>query len=64
MELDAASPRNPVDFGTGPDASVNSLALELSGIDKNFRPEGPGKVEKDPGTGEPIRLGDRAPRFH
>ena len=36
-ELDAAAPRNPVYFGTGPDASVNSMALSLSGIDKNFR---------------------------
>ena len=36
-ELDAAAPRNPVYFGTGPDASVNSLALKLSGIDKNFQ---------------------------
>jgi len=44
-ELDRAAPNNPVLFSTGPDASLNSLALELSGIDKDFRPEGPGKVE-------------------
>ncbi|MGC9328060.1 MAG: amidohydrolase family protein, partial [Candidatus Hinthialibacter sp.] len=30
-ELDAAAPNNPTVFRTGPDASVNSLALELSG---------------------------------
>ena len=36
-ELDAAAPQNPVYFGTGPDAAVNSLALQLSGIDKKFR---------------------------
>ena len=47
-ELDRAAPQNPVLFATGPDASVNSLALKLSGIDKDFRVEGPGKVEKDP----------------
>jgi predicted amidohydrolase YtcJ len=52
-ELDRAAPANPVLFSTGPDASVNSLALKLSGIDRDFRPDGPGKVEKDPRTGEP-----------
>jgi predicted amidohydrolase YtcJ len=55
-ELDRAAPDNPVLFSTGPDASVNSLALKLSGIDKGFRPEGPGKVEKDPRTGEPTGI--------
>ncbi len=73
-ELDAAAPRNPVYFGTGPDASVNSLALKLSGIDRNFKiTDGkPGKIERDAG-GEPtgilrscgrlihIRTGDRKP---
>ena len=38
-ELDAAAPRNPVYFGTGPDASVNSLALELSGRTSKSRTE-------------------------
>ena len=47
-ELDQAAPENPVLFATGPDASLNSLALKLSGIDKDFRVDGPGKVEKDP----------------
>ena len=55
-ELDRAAPENPVLFSTGPDASLNSLALKLSGIDKDFRPEGPGKVEKDPRTGEPTGI--------
>jgi predicted amidohydrolase YtcJ len=55
-ELDRAAPDNPVLFSTGPDASLNSLALKLSGIDKHFRPEGPGKVEKDPKTGEPTGI--------
>ena len=36
-ELDAAAPENPVLFATGPDASLNSRALQLSGIDRNFK---------------------------
>ncbi len=55
-ELDRVAPHNPVLFATGPDASVNSLALKLSGIDKDFRIEGPGKIEKDPRTGEPTGI--------
>jgi predicted amidohydrolase YtcJ len=55
-ELDQAAPRNPVLFATGPDASLSSLALKLCGIDKNFRVDGPGKVERDPGTGEPTGI--------
>ena len=43
-------------FSTGPDASVNSLALELSGIDKDFQPTGSGKIERDPATGEPTGI--------
>ena len=55
-ELDRVAPRNPVLFATGPDASLNSMAMTLSGIDRNFRPDGPGKVEKDPATGEPTGI--------
>jgi predicted amidohydrolase YtcJ len=55
-ELDRAAPDNPVLFSTGPDASLNSLALKLSGIDKDFQPEGPGKVERDPKTGDPTGI--------
>src|SRR6185437_2268202 len=36
QELDAVAPKNPVLFATGPDASLNTLALKLSGIDKDF----------------------------
>ena len=44
-------------FSTGPDASLNSLALKLSGIDKDFQARRrPGKVEKDPTTGEPTGI--------
>ncbi len=53
-ELDAVAPRHPVVFQTGPDASVNSLALELSGMDKDWQVDdgGYGHAEKDPATGE------------
>ncbi|UCD53229.1 MAG: amidohydrolase [Phycisphaerales bacterium] len=53
-ELDRVAPKNPAVFRTGPDASLNTLALELSGIDKDFRVTdgGPGYAEKDPQTGE------------
>ncbi len=64
-ELDAAAPKNPVMFSTGPDCSCNSLALELSGIDKNFEiTDGKaGKIEKDPLTGEPTGILRNASRF-
>lgn len=54
-ELDQAAPNNPVLYRTGPDASINSLAMKLSGIDKNYKVSdgGNGYVEKDPKTGEP-----------
>jgi len=53
-ELDAAAPKHPVLFATGPDASLNSLALQLSGIDRDFKVSdgGTGFAEKDPKTGE------------
>ena len=56
-ELDAAAPKHPVAFQTGPDASVNSLALQLNKIDRNFQiPAGvPGKVERD-ASGEPTGI--------
>ena len=48
-ELDRAAPRHPVAFRTGPDASLNSLALSMSGIDAKFQvPDGePCRVERD-----------------
>jgi predicted amidohydrolase YtcJ len=55
-ELDQAAPENPVLFATGPDAALNTLALKKCGIDKNFRIDGPGKVERDPKTGEPTGI--------
>jgi predicted amidohydrolase YtcJ len=62
-ELDAAAPKHPVVFSTGPDASANSLALAKSGIDKDFQVTGPGKVEKDPLTGEPTGILRSAMRY-
>src|SRR5207302_6171359 len=58
QELDDAAPRNPVLFSTGPDASLNTLAMKLSGIDKNFKVTdgGPGYAEMDPATGEPTGI--------
>ncbi len=63
-ELDRAAPENPVIFATGPDASVNTLALKLSGIDRNFRitDGGPGRVETGP-DGEPTGILRSCTRF-
>ena len=57
-ELDSVAPHHPVMFVTGPDASLNSLALKLSGIGRNFKitDGGTGFVEKDPETGEPTGI--------
>src|SRR5438045_234861 len=57
-ELDRAAPKNPVVFATGPDASLNTLALKLSKIDKDFKVTdgGAGYAEKDPKTGEPTGI--------
>ncbi len=64
-ELDQAAPRNPVMFATGPDASLNSLALRLSGIDKNFQitDGAPGRIERAPETGEPTGILRSCSRF-
>src|SRR5262249_12808877 len=55
-ELDQAAPKHPVIFATGPDASLNSLALKLNKIDKDFKPSEPAHVPKDPKTGEPTGI--------
>lgn len=57
-ELDAAAPNNPVAFQTGPDASLNTLALKLSKIDKDFKVTdgGAGFAEKDAKTGAPTGI--------
>lgn len=57
-ELDQISPDHPVLFSTGPDASLNSLAMKLSKIDRDFEVKdgGTGFAEKDPKTGEPTGI--------
>ncbi len=57
-ELDQAAPKHPVIFATGPDASINSLAMQLSGIDRDFKVAdgGTGFAEKDLATGEPTGI--------
>jgi len=56
-ELDEAAPNHPVIFSTGPDASVNSLALKISGIGRNYKVSdgGPGQVELN-ASGEPTGI--------
>jgi predicted amidohydrolase YtcJ len=56
-ELDMVAPDHPVLFATGPDASVNSLALTLSGIDHDFKitDGGTGYIERD-SSGEPTGI--------
>ncbi len=65
QELDQVAPNNPVCFRTGPDAALNSLALKMNGIDKDFRiTDGlPGRIEVDPVTGEPNGVIRAASRF-
>jgi predicted amidohydrolase YtcJ len=57
-ELDDAAPDNPVVFSPGPDASVNTLALKLSGNDKDIKVKdgGPGYPQKDAQSGEPTGI--------
>lgn len=56
-ELDRAAPGHPAAFRTGPDASLNSMALSMSGIDAKFKvPDGePCRVERDP-RGQPTGI--------
>ena len=64
-ELDRVAPRHPVVFATGPDAMLNSLALELNHIGRSFQVTdgGPGFVEKDLTSGEPTGLVRTFARF-
>jgi predicted amidohydrolase YtcJ len=55
-ELDEAAPEHPVVFRTGPDASVNTLALQANGIDRAFAAKHPDHVQVDPQTGEPTGI--------
>lgn len=64
-ELDAVAPRHPVMFATGPDASLNTLALQASGIGRSFKVTdgGGGFAELDPTTGEPTGILRNCSRF-
>jgi predicted amidohydrolase YtcJ len=64
-ELDSAAPEHAVIFATGPDASLNTLALKKAGITKTTRPPAgqAGKVELDPRTGEPTGIIRSAAHF-
>ena len=60
-ELDSVAPNHPVCFATGPDASLNTAALQEAGIDRDYHiPEAVGvsnaKVERDPPTGDPTGI--------
>ena len=56
-ELDRVASRHPVQFSTGPDSMLNSLALKLAGIDRNFKvPEGSTGVVEFDEKGEPTGL--------
>lgn len=57
-ELDSVAPKHPIIYSTGPDASLNSLAMKLSGIDRDFKVTdgGSGFAERDPKTGEPTGI--------
>lgn len=48
-ELDRVAPKHPVSFSTGPDAMLNTLALQQCGFDRNWTVQdgGPGYLEKD-----------------
>lgn len=56
-ELDRVAPKHPVHFSTGPDSMLNSLALQLAGIDRNFKvPAGSTGVVVFDERGEPTGL--------
>ncbi len=56
-ELDRVAPKHPVQFSTGPDSMLNSLALQLAGIDRNFKvPAGSTGVVVFDDKGEPTGL--------
>ncbi len=57
-ELDRAAPKHAVNFSTGPDNMLNSLAMKLCGIDRDTQiTDGlSGEIVRDPATGEPTGL--------
>jgi predicted amidohydrolase YtcJ len=63
-ELDAAAPKHPVIFATGPDCALNTMAMKISGIDRDFKVTdgGSGFAEKD-ANGEPTGILRNASRY-
>jgi predicted amidohydrolase YtcJ len=63
-ELDAAAPQHPVIFATGPDCALNTMAMKISGIDRDFKVTdgGSGFAEKD-ANGEPTGILRNASRY-
>ncbi len=55
-ELDTAAPDHPVHYAAGPVSVANSRALAVSGITRDTPDPLPGRVVKDPRTGEPTGL--------
>ncbi|MDX1980651.1 MAG: amidohydrolase [Bryobacteraceae bacterium] len=57
-ELDEAAPDHPALFGTGPDASLNSLALKRNSITREKHPAEStrARIERDARTGEPTGI--------
>jgi predicted amidohydrolase YtcJ len=55
-ELDEAAPRHPVRYNAGPADIVNTLALKVSGIDKDTPNPRNGTIVKDPKTGQPTGM--------
>lgn len=64
-EVDQVAPKHPVYYRVGPDALLNTLALSLSGIDRDFKVTdgGSGFAEMDPKTGEPTGIIRNASRY-
>jgi predicted amidohydrolase YtcJ len=63
-ELDAAAPKHPVIFATGPDCALNTLSMKISAIDRDFKVTdgGSGFAEKD-ANGEPTGILRNATRY-
>jgi predicted amidohydrolase YtcJ len=63
-ELDAVAPKHAVNFRTGPDNMLNTLALKKCGFDRDFAVTdgGPGYLEKD-AAGEPSGMARGLARY-
>jgi predicted amidohydrolase YtcJ len=55
-ELDAAAPKHPVRYNTGPADFINTMGLKVCGITKDTPNPANGTVVKDPKTGEPTGM--------